>query len=186
MRFSIIDIPLFLALGVGGYLGFRGGPARKLFNLLMLLLSFVVAGSLMDPIGSYVAEADIMSKETADIAAFTVVLTAIMVSAILLYRRFGKKGMGRPFANVLGTIFGVVEGALITSFVLFAFQVLDVPDQDTQKESLLYRPLVNFMPKTFELLQSYFPGASGLRDELMRHFQNYTLPEGAGGPGKQS
>jgi len=172
MKFSAIDIPLLLALGISGFMGYRGGPARKLFNLLMLLLSVVVAAKLMEPIGLYLAETGIMSEVASYVAAFALVLVAIMVPAILLYRRFGKSGMGRPTMNAIGIVLGVIEGAFITSFVLFSLRVFDFPDQETRDESLLYRPLANFMPKTLEMLQSYFPGASSFREELSRHFKN--------------
>lgn len=173
MKFSYIDIFLIAGLGLGGFLGYRGGMAKKLFNLLMLLLAVVVASRLMVPVGEFFSESGVLSEIAGYVVGFALVMIAIMVPAILLYRRFGKSRGAQTASNTIGGFLGVLEGAMLISFVLMGFRVFDVPDEDDRQSSLLYRPLVRFVPKTFDLLQSYFPGASVFKEELSTKFKEF-------------
>ena len=173
MKFSYIDIFLIVGLGLGGFWGYRGGLAKKLFNLLMLLLSVIVASRLMVPVGDFFSESGVLSETAGYALGFALVMIAIMVPAVLLYRRFGRSSGAQTAGNTIGGFLGVVEGAMIISFVLMGLRVFDIPEEDDRQESLLYRPLVRFVPKTFDLLQSYFPGASAFKEELTTKFKQF-------------
>ncbi|HTY57166.1 MAG TPA: hypothetical protein VMF59_00050, partial [Bacteroidota bacterium] len=54
-------------------------------------------------------------------------------------------------------------------------RVFEIPEKDDRQASLLYRPLFNFVPKTFDLLQSYFPGASEFRKQISEKFKDYEI-----------
>gem|GEM_PF-1891763 len=173
MRFSYIDIFLILGLGVGGFLGYRGGLAKKLFNLLMLLLAVIVASRLMGPVGDFFSESGVLSETASYVLGFALVLLAVMVPAVLLYRRFGRSRGAQTAGNTIGAVLGVIEGAMLISFVLMGLRVFDIPEEDDRQESLLYRPLVRFVPKTFDLLQSYFPGASAFKEQVTTKFKQF-------------
>ena len=95
MKFSHIDIFLIAGIALGGSLGYRGGPVKKLFNLLMIVVSVVLAIRLMRPVANFFSEAGVLDETAAGIVAFALVCLAIMIPALLLYRRFGKSGIGK-------------------------------------------------------------------------------------------
>jgi uncharacterized membrane protein required for colicin V production len=175
MRFSFLDILMIAGLGLGGYLGYRGGLAKKLFNILMLLISVVVASKLMGPVGDFFSDAGVLNDTAAYAVGFALVMIAIMVPAILLYRRFGKSGAAKTAGNTVGVFLGVLEGAMVISFILLGMRIFDIPEQDERQDSLLYRPLFNFVPKTFDLLQSYFPGASEFKKQVSTRFKDLEI-----------
>jgi uncharacterized membrane protein required for colicin V production len=99
-------------------------------------------------------------------------MLVIMIPAILLYRRFGKTSAAKTTGNTVGVFLGVLEGAMVISFILLGMRVFDEPDAEDRQASLLYRPLCNFVPKTFDLLQSYFPGASEFKKQISNKFKD--------------
>jgi uncharacterized membrane protein required for colicin V production len=175
MRFSFLDIFMIAGVGLGGYLGYRGGLAKKLFNILMLLISVVIASKFMTPVGDFFLEAGVLGDPAAYAAGFALVMLLIMIPAILLYRKFGKTSAAKTTGNTVGAFLGVLEGAMVISFILLGMRVFDEPDQEDRQASLLYRPLCNFVPRTFVFLQSYFPGASEFKEQISRKFKDFDV-----------
>jgi hypothetical protein len=64
---------------------------------------------------------------------------------------------------------------MVISFILLGMRVFDEPDQEDRQASLLYRPLCNFVPRTFVFLQSYFPGASEFKEQISRKFKDFDV-----------
>jgi uncharacterized membrane protein required for colicin V production len=172
MKFSFMDIFLIAGLALGGFLGYRGGLAKKLFNILMLLISVVLASKLMTPVGDFFLESGVLGDPAAYAAGFALVMLVIMIPAILLYRKFGKTSPAKTAGNTVGVFLGVLEGAMVISFIFLGMRVFDEPDPDDRQASLLYRPLCNFVPRTFEFLQSYFPGASEFKKQISQRFKD--------------
>jgi len=175
MKFSYIDIFLIAGLCLGGFLGYRGGLAKKLYNILLLTIAVVVASKLMTPVGDFFSDAGVLTDTAAYAVGFALVMLAIMIPAILFYRRFGKTAGAKTTGNTVGLFLGIFEGAMIISFVLIGLKVIDTPDVDDRQASLLYRPLANFVPKTFELLQSYLPGAAEFKKQVQEKFRDLDI-----------
>jgi len=175
MRFSYLDIFLVAGLCLGGFLGYRGGLAKKLYNILLLLIAVVVASRLMTPVGNFFSDAGVLGDTAAYAVGFALVMLAIMIPAILLYRRFGRAGAAKTAANTIGIFLGVLESAMVISFILIGLKVVDTPDVDDRQASLLYKPLANFVPKTFELLQSYLPGAAEFKKQVQEKFRDLDI-----------
>ncbi len=175
MRFSYLDILMIAGLALGGFLGYRGGLAKKLFNILFLLVSVVVASRLMTPVGDFFIDAGALSETEAYVVGFTLVMLAIMIPAILLYHRFGKTGAAKTAGNTVGIFLGILESAMVISFLLIGARIFEMPDMDDRQESFLYRPLFAFVPKTFDLLQSYFPGASEFKKQVSTKFKEFEI-----------
>ena len=185
MKFSYIDIFLYGGLVVAAYYGYRGGFVKKIFNLLALIASIVIATQLMEPVGSLFIGAGLLSAPTAYVIGFALVIILLMVTAIFLFRRFGGSGVAKSTSQFFGVVIGVIEGSLVISLVLLAFKVFDFPAKSTRDDSLLYKPLVNAAPKTFDLLRSYLPGASSFKEELDRTFHEWNIFDIPSPPGKR-
>ena len=177
MKFSYIDILLFGGLGLAVYLGYRGGFTKKIFNVLALLGSIVIATQLMNPLGGLLIEYTALTEPLGYVVGFGLVVAVLMVATILLYRRFGKVSVIKGSSQVLGITLGLLEGSMMISLILLGLKVFDSPDKSTRTSSLLYKPLVNFAPKTFDLLRSYLPGASDFKEELSKTFKQSDIFE---------
>jgi uncharacterized membrane protein required for colicin V production len=177
MKFHFIDLLLIAGLVFGVFLGFRGGVTKKIFNVLSLIGSIVAATYLMAPIGGIYHSLLFSSESVSHIMGFVTVVAAFMTAAILLYRKFGSAEMAKSTSQVLGMVLGAFEAALLTSLILIMLKVLDSPADDTRESSLLYKPLANFLPKTFDMMKSYLPGASGFREEMSRTFKDVDIFE---------
>ncbi len=185
MKFSYIDIFLYGGLVVAAYFGYKGGIVKKIFNLLALIASIVLSVQLMEPVGSVLLSIGILSEPAAYIVGFALVCTLLMVGAILLYRRFGKSEVATASSQFIGVIFGVIEGCLIISLLLLALKIFDAPAKQTRDDSLLYKPMVNFAPKSFDLLRPYLPGAGSFKEELETTFQKWNIFDTVAPPGKK-
>jgi membrane protein required for colicin V production len=184
MKFAPIDVLIIAALGFAGFLGHRGGMTKKLFNLLMLVIAVVLGAKFMKPVGSFFSEPGILSEKAAVAAGFALIFLAIFVPALILYHRFGKTGLGKTSTSVIGIILGVIEGALLMSFLFLGLALFEVPDKETQDDSLLYVPISHFVPRTLDLLKGYLPGARELRDEIARQLKDGEIQKSLSNPGK--
>jgi membrane protein required for colicin V production len=184
MKFAPFDIFLIAVLGVAGFLGHRGGMTKKLFNLLMLVVGVGVGAKLMKPVGAFFSEPGILSEKAAVAVGFGIVFVLIFVPALILYHRFGKTGLGKTSTSVIGIILGMIEGAILLSFFLLGLALLDIPERETQDDSLLYRPISRIVPRTLDLLKGYLPGAQDLHDEIERQLKDGEIEKSLSNPGK--
>jgi membrane protein required for colicin V production len=183
MKFASIDIFILAALGLAGFLGHRGGMTRKLFNLLMLLIAVVVGAKFMKPVGAFFSEPGIFSERTAVAVGFGLIFAAIFIPSLILYHKFGKTGLGKTSTSIIGVFLGMLEGALLLSFLFLALALFDMPDKETREDSLLYPPVSKFVPKSLELLKGYLPGARELRDEIARQLKDAEVQKSLSNPG---
>ena len=179
MKFSYIDIFLIGGLALGGFLGYRGGPVKKLFNLLMVVVSVVLAIRFMRPVADFFSDAGVLDEMAASVVAFALICLAIIVPALLIYHRFGKHKTHLSAASAFGVVLGVFEAIVLLSFLLLALKVFDIPEKETRRESLLYRPLLNAVPRTFDALQPYFPSGDRIKEEMTKRFQSIDSPDAA-------
>lgn len=187
MKFAYIDVFIFGGFALAAFLGYRSGVVKKVINLLVLLGSTVLAASLMTSVGGFFVDAGVLTEKVAYVTGFSLVVAVPMVATILLYRRFGSRGMVKSSSQIAGMILGCLEGLFIIGLVLIGLKIFDAPGEETRLKSLLYRPVVNFVPKSFDLLGSYFPGASDFREELTGAFKKPDLfdAKAVPGPGKK-
>lgn len=187
MKFSYIDFFLFGGLAVAAYSGYRGGLSKKLFNLLALIGSVVIATQLMHPVGEFFIDVFLMSESLGYVLAFALVVCAGVLTTILLYKKFGKSSSSLTSSSqYMGTLLGLFEGAIVISLLLLALRVFEEPENEARRDSIFYRPLVNFTPKTFDLLRSYLPGAGAFREELSRTFKDSGIFDNVPGGGKKN
>jgi len=175
VKFAFIDIFLLGALAFALYRGYRSGVTKKLLNLLALIGSIVLATKLMHPVGKMLIDIFLLSPLWGYLSGFALVVITVMGVTIFVYRRFERNPIATKSSQFFGVIFGLFEGLIIISLVLLMLKLFDTPDKETRGNSLLYKPMVNFVPKTFDLLKSYLPGASAFRRELSETFEEYDI-----------
>lgn len=175
MKFAFIDVFLLGGLAFAMYRGYQGGATKKLFNLLALIGSIVLATKLMHPVGKALIDVFLISPLWGYLSGFALVVIIVMTVAIVVYRRFEDNSIANKSSQFFGVIFGLFEGLIVISLVLLMFKLFDSPEKETRDDSLLYKPIVNFAPETFDFLKSYLPGASAFRRELSETFEEYDI-----------
>jgi hypothetical protein len=98
-----------------------------------------------------------------------------MVVLIVLYRKMTTDSIGKPVSQGLGMLLGLFEAIMLTSLVLIALRVFDAPGESARNNSLLYKPLVKAVPKLFDGLRPFLPGASAFEDEFSKAFDQYNV-----------
>jgi uncharacterized membrane protein required for colicin V production len=175
VRFNFIDVILLGCLCLGVYLGYRGGVVKKMFNILALIASIVIAANVMDDIGDFLTNVVSIPDPTAHILGFGVVVLCIMTIFLVLYRKMTTDTVGKSVSQAIGMLLGLFESIMITSLVLIALRVFDAPGESTRNGSLLYKPLAKAVPTLFDGLRRFLPGASAFRDEFSKAFEQYNV-----------
>ena len=88
MKFAFIDVFLFGGLAFAMYRGYHGGVTKKLFNLLALIGSIVLATKLMHPVGKALIDIFLISPLWGYLSGFALVVITVMTVTIFVYRRF--------------------------------------------------------------------------------------------------
>jgi membrane protein required for colicin V production len=166
MKFSYLDLLLVAVCVAGGYLGYRAGPLKKSITLLAVIVSLVLGFRLMSPIGAFLGRLGVLLPPFTSVLAFGLVSAALLAGALLLLRRFGRKSTAGIPGRIGASILGVTEAAIGLSFLLLLLKLFDVPSMTTRANSLLYRPLVNLAPRTFDQVRTFLPGSSEVDEEF--------------------
>lgn len=174
MKSVILDVAIVGGLLLAAYLGYRGGFTKKIFNLLVLIGSIIAGIYLMDPVGTLLQDL-FLSPPWCFLAGIALVIIGLTTTAFFLYKRWGSTTVAKSGSQFFGVLFGLIEGGMVISLVLIAMKIADVPTNSVRTGSLLYKPLFNLAPKTFEVLRSYLPGAGDFADELNKTFKGLDL-----------
>jgi uncharacterized membrane protein required for colicin V production len=164
MKFNILDGVILLILLLSAYFGYRGGPLKKFITLLATLAAVVIGVRLMNPLGRAVAGIGIFSAGFSYALVFVLLVAAILVATYFLYRRFGKKTSAQTPGRILAAALGALEAAFLVSVLLLMLKLLDVPGASVRSGSLLYRPMVNLAPVSFDALRTAVPGGGEVRE----------------------
>jgi membrane protein required for colicin V production len=161
MKFNVLDAMLLALLFLAAYLGYRGGPLKKFITMLATVAAVVIGVRLMHPLGRLLSA--ILPSAFSYAAVFVIVVVGLLVALYILYRRFGKKTTAQKPARVFAGALGVMEAAFLLSVLLLLLRVFDLPGTSLRSGSLLYRPLVNFAPLSFDALQTAVPAGGEVR-----------------------
>ncbi len=168
MRFNLLDAVLVVLLLLSAYLGYRGGPLKKFITLLASIAAVVIGVRLMSPLGGTLSRLGVFSAGFSYALVFVVLVTALLVATYLLYRRFGKKSAAGKPGKILGAGLGMIEAAFLVSVLLILLKLFELPGSSLRTGSLLYHPMVNIAPVSFDALRTAVPGGGEFRNELSR------------------
>lgn len=175
MKFDPIDILLFGFILTSVILGYRGGFTKKLLNVLALITAIMLAVFFMGLIGDFFEQVVLLDHVTSYVLGFGSIVAIIMLTAILLYKRFGSQGMAKSGSQIAGILLGLFEGLMILSLLLMMLKVFDMPDKETEEHSLLYKPMYQVAPKFFFIMRPYLPGAHAFQERLSVAFKDTPL-----------
>jgi uncharacterized membrane protein required for colicin V production len=166
MNFNLLDAILIAILILAGYLGYRAGPLKKGITLLATLAAVALGYRLMHPVGGALASIRFISPALCYVGTYVIVVAAVLTATFLIYRRFGKKSSAQKPGRIFAAFMGVIEAAILLSTLLLALKLLDVPGAHARSGSLLYRPMVNLAPWSFDALRSTLPEGEKVQDDF--------------------
>ncbi len=169
MRFNILDAALIALLLLSAYLGYRGGPLKKFITLLATIAAVVVGMRLMSPLGGPLSRLGVFSASLSYVIVFLVLVTILLAATYVLYRRFGKKSSAGNPGKALAAGLGVIEAGFLISVLLILLKLVELPGSSLRTGSLLYSPMVNLAPVSFDALKTAVPDGGELRQLSREH-----------------
>lgn len=172
---SALDWLIIIILFGGLIRGYVVGAARQVASLIGLLVAFLFSVEFMGLVGREVVSALGVSNSFAPLVGFTVLFLGIYILFLVLSRLVEQvlDTLSLSFLNrAAGSAVGGVKAALLLSLLFLVLTGMEVPDQDTRRESTLYSPIAQLLPKTIEATQEWFPAAQEAAEELGRHVRS--------------
>lgn len=169
---TLLDWLIVLVL-IGGLIrGYSVGALRQVASLVGLGVAFLVSVEFMDMVGVMIVESLSLSESLAPLAGFTLLFLGTYILFILLSRILEHllESLSLSLVNrVAGGAIGGVKAALLLSLLFLVLGGMELPDQQTKKKSLLYRPVAQLLPRTIEAGERWFPAARQAAEKLGRH-----------------
>ncbi len=141
---DLFDLLVLLFLGAMFILGFIQGVIRRLLGLGSILLSFLFAAQVRDPLGRFLAQNwTHLPAEYSHMIGFGVVFVAASVAFTVLIQGFYRKtpllSQTTIVDEVLGGILGVIQGlVIIGAIVVITDSFFDLPFIAKDNDELIW------------------------------------------------
>jgi len=135
---NILDIILIIILALSILFGILKGFIRELFSLAFFIIAVVLSFLFYYEVGDMYMSG-LKNRDVSNFAGFiTIFVLVLIVGAVVTY--FVKKiftiGPLKAIDMILGGLFGLLRGILITSIIVFALIVFPVNDNLIVKSQL--------------------------------------------------
>ena len=119
----VVDLLILFGLGLFFFLGVLQGAIRRLIGIASMLVAFLVAGNLRDPLGSFFADNwTQFDPDYNKLLAFIIVFVVVGVAASIVTQGFYKRtelSAEHPIVDdVFGGLLGLVQGFLLLLMVV--------------------------------------------------------------------
>lgn len=128
----LIDLGLLLGLTAFFFLGVVQGAIRRLLGIASMLVAFVLAANLRDPVGNFLAgnwtQFDLGYNR---LLAFGIVFAAGSVAASITIQGFYKRqdlSMEHPIVDdIVGGLLGLLQGIVVLTMLVIIFNSYTLP-----------------------------------------------------------
>ncbi|MDI6804545.1 MAG: CvpA family protein [Bacteroidota bacterium] len=171
---TYIDIIVFITVLLFILLGYKDGFFRKVFSILSLFIGFIIATKLMGPFGKLIIEWFEFAPYFSYPFAFFAILITVMLIVMLIYRWLGSKGTVLKLINRFGgALLGAAQGLLLMSLALLVLKFVDVPSEETKRDSFMYIHIINVAPKVFDFALTAVPESKTFFEEIEKNLEKY-------------
>ena len=163
---------LILVVLLGGLLrGYSVGAVRQVGSLIGLVVALLVSVEFMGSVGALTVSSLGLSESLAPLAGFTVLFLGVYL-LFLAISRLVEQVLDSLSLSLLdrtaGGAVGGVKAALLLSLLFLVLGSVQLPDQETRKDSAFYRPIARLLPETIEATEGWIPAAKDAADKLGR------------------
>lgn len=173
---TFVDIGILIGFVFFAVLGFRDGFFRKVYAVLGFWGGLILATKFMKPVGKSFIKVLETGPELSFILAFFLIFSIFVILENLLYRWFGSSALDSRtmWSRVGGLLIGSLQGFVAISLILIMLRIIDIPQQSTRRESLLYPQFIKVAPALFDKTISWLPEREFI-EELKDNFSGKEL-----------
>lgn len=152
---------IILAVLAGGVLrGFMVGAIRQATSLVGVVLAFALAVQHMRDVGDMAVQSFGIAPALGPFVGFVLIFAGVML-LFFAAGRLVEQVVGALkltlFNRVAGGALGGLKAALLLSVLFMVLVRIDVPDESTRRASLLYKPVADALPQTWEYVADRVP-----------------------------
>jgi len=152
---NILDIVIIFILLVSILFGILKGFIRELFSLAFFIVAVVLSFLFYHDMGNMFVP-HLKNRDVANFAGFITIFTLVLViGAVVTYfiKKIFTLGPLKTIDIILGGVFGLLRGILISSVILFALLAFPVDNRLVLKSQLS-----PYLMKTIEVCLGFLPG----------------------------
>jgi len=151
---NVLDIVFLIIAGISILLGIIKGFIRELFSLVFLIIGGVLAFLFYNDVGGVLVKL-LKNRDIANFAGFIVIFAGILiVGAVTTYaiKKVFTFGPLKAVDRILGGVFGLVRGIMISAVIVMAF--LAFPAHD---DLLVKSKIAPYLVDTIRVAMKLFP-----------------------------
>ena len=161
---NFVDVLILIIIGVFLLKGLLRGLMKELCSLVGLVVGSLLAFRFHGPLAEIMVSAFSLPASVCVVLAFLAIfLSTLLVFGLIgmLLSKYVKLLYVGGLNRVAGGIFGLVQGALLLSVVMFGLSVSPLPDWGklAMKDSSLTPPFVHLGEQVFSGSWRLFPGS---------------------------
>ncbi|MEO5985998.1 MAG: CvpA family protein [Candidatus Limnocylindria bacterium] len=123
-RLSWFDLVIILILAGAVFAGFTQGMIRYVLNAAAVIVAFVLAAQLKEPIVDLLAFWQAFSREGRELLVFILLFFGFVIAGFFAIRAFYRRTrlpVARQLDEIGGAIFGLVFAAMVLTFQLLVY-----------------------------------------------------------------
>jgi uncharacterized membrane protein required for colicin V production len=129
----VADLGILIGLGVFFFLGVAQGAIRRLIGILSMLLAFMVAANLRDPLGGFFADNwRQFNSDYNKLLAFVIVFVVVAFASSLItqgaYKRTDLSAQHPIIDDIVGGLLGLAQAMMLLLFIVIIVNSYIIPD----------------------------------------------------------
>jgi membrane protein required for colicin V production len=152
---NVLDVIIIIVLFMSIFFGIIKGLVRELLSLAFFAIAVVLAFLFYNDVGTMLLKY-ISDKEVAKFTGFIVIFTTVLIiGSIVTYyvKKVFVVGPLKPIDRILGGVFGLIRGILISGVIVFGLIAFPVNDKLVLKSQLS-----PYVMKTIDVFYNLLPG----------------------------
>lgn len=152
--FNILDIVLLIIVFLSIMFGIIKGFIRELFSLAFFIIAVVLAFLFYHDVGSLFIKS-IKNRDVANFTGFIIVFASVLIiGSIVTYlvKKIFTVGPLKSIDMILGGVFGLIRGVLISAIIVFALISFPVSD-----DLIVKSRLSPFVIETIDVFLGFLP-----------------------------
>lgn len=178
---TAIDIIILVLLAAGLVHGMMVGAIRQVASIVGIVAAFALSVQLMRPVGESVVHSLGWSESIAPITGFMLVFIGVMLTFFIVGRMLERllEALQLSVLNrALGGALGGFKAALLLSVAFLLLAETELLPADEQEESMLYDPVADVLPETWEIVSEQVPELKSLSEEFGDQVARQVEPDG--------
>jgi len=174
---NILDWVIVVSIAIFVFNGFRRGFLREVAGLLGIIIALLLAIRLLNDLSVIVAHYLGLSPQIAVVVTAILIFIGVLLFFILLAKLLRKL---LDLANLgwidrlLGSLLGLVKGAIILSILVLIISIMPLGATFTQQqnESVFFQPVRQVVPMVFNAIIRILPAASDFYSEMQQSLRD--------------